>query len=187
MAFLGGGRWCCPVPRVASPARNYLGSTTNYLTRFDVRIGAPSQISWLRCGLWRSLVSALVWGTRGRRFKSSQPDVSAARHLPVSGRHDTFLTAHACRANCFASRRPNPTGVPSEVVVLPRGQMLCPTGGGCSGSALRRRWRRRGTQQIFPRTCRYPTTQRGDSEDRVASKPGLQRVRREFHSHLEAL
>lgn len=25
-------------------------------------------------GLWRSLVSALVWGTRGRRFKSGQPD-----------------------------------------------------------------------------------------------------------------
>ena len=25
-------------------------------------------------GLWRSLVSASVWGTEGRRFKSSQPD-----------------------------------------------------------------------------------------------------------------
>lgn len=31
----------------------------------------------LRCsfaGLWRRLVSALVWGTRGRGFKSRQPD-----------------------------------------------------------------------------------------------------------------
>src|SRR6056297_3624295 len=25
-------------------------------------------------GLWRSLVSALVWGTRGREFESPQPD-----------------------------------------------------------------------------------------------------------------
>ena len=27
-------------------------------------------------GTWRSLVSALVWGTRGRRFKSGRPDHS---------------------------------------------------------------------------------------------------------------
>src|SRR5215218_2470154 len=27
------------------------------------------------CGTWRSLVSALVWGTRGRRFKSGRPDL----------------------------------------------------------------------------------------------------------------
>jgi hypothetical protein len=25
-------------------------------------------------GVWRSLVSALVWGTRGPRFKSGHPD-----------------------------------------------------------------------------------------------------------------
>ncbi len=32
-------------------------------------------------GLWRSLVSASVWGTEGRRFKSSQPDkFDVARH-----------------------------------------------------------------------------------------------------------
>jgi hypothetical protein len=29
-------------------------------------------------GLWRSLVSALDWGSRGRRFKSGQPDSKAA-------------------------------------------------------------------------------------------------------------
>ena len=28
-------------------------------------------------GTWRSLVSALVWGTRGRRFKSGRPDVKS--------------------------------------------------------------------------------------------------------------
>ncbi len=31
-----------------------------------------------RYGLWRSLVSALDWGSRGRRFKSSQPDHKGA-------------------------------------------------------------------------------------------------------------
>ncbi len=34
-------------------------------------------------GLWRSLVSALVWGTRGRRFKSSQPDQFLGGGEPV--------------------------------------------------------------------------------------------------------
>ena len=33
------------------------------------------------CGLWRSLVSALDWGSRGPGFKSRQPDV---RHTPVN-------------------------------------------------------------------------------------------------------
>ncbi len=40
------------------------GKPTARLSRYRARLG----------GLWRSLVSALVWGTRGRRFKSSQPD-----------------------------------------------------------------------------------------------------------------
>ena len=30
-------------------------------------------------GLWRSLVSASVWGTEGREFKSPQPDRRAWR------------------------------------------------------------------------------------------------------------
>ena len=34
--------------------------------------GGLSMMSAL--GTWRSLVSALVWGTRGRRFKSGRPD-----------------------------------------------------------------------------------------------------------------
>src|ERR671919_2484861 len=33
-----------------------------------------------RDGTWRSLVSALVWGTRGRRFKSGRPDGSGCSH-----------------------------------------------------------------------------------------------------------
>jgi cardiolipin synthase (CMP-forming) len=32
---------------------------------------------WWVDGTWRSLVSALVWGTRGRRFKSGRPDDGA--------------------------------------------------------------------------------------------------------------
>ena len=36
---------------------------------------------YARCshGLWRSLVSALDWGSRGREFKSPQPDKSFPR------------------------------------------------------------------------------------------------------------
>ena len=40
-------------------------------------------------GTWRSLVSALVWGTRGRRFKSGRPDSEARdRH---QDRHRTSI------------------------------------------------------------------------------------------------
>jgi cardiolipin synthase (CMP-forming) len=35
-------------------------------------------------GTWRSLVSALVWGTRGRRFKSGRPDQPAGSDRRVS-------------------------------------------------------------------------------------------------------
>jgi hypothetical protein len=34
--------------------------------------GKPSKIE--RIGVWRSLVSASVWGTEGPRFKSGHPD-----------------------------------------------------------------------------------------------------------------
>src|SRR6185436_1569947 len=36
--------------------------------RSRVSYGSP------RCGAWRSLVSALVWGTKGREFESRRPD-----------------------------------------------------------------------------------------------------------------
>jgi hypothetical protein len=32
----------------------------------------------MRNGAWRSLVSALVWGTRGPEFKSRRPDLTEA-------------------------------------------------------------------------------------------------------------
>ena len=32
-----------------------------------------------RRGAWRSLVSALVWGTKGRRFESGRPDSNLRR------------------------------------------------------------------------------------------------------------
>ena len=32
-----------------------------------------------RRGAWRSLVSALVWGTRGRQFESARPDWKSSR------------------------------------------------------------------------------------------------------------
>ena len=41
-----------------------LGTVSRLYKTVRVRVG----------GLWRSLVSASVWGTEGRRFKSSQPD-----------------------------------------------------------------------------------------------------------------
>lgn len=37
-------------------------------------------------GLWRSLVSALDWGSRGREFKSPQPDQRKSRWELVSRR-----------------------------------------------------------------------------------------------------
>ncbi len=43
----------------------------------------PAPIGWrLHSGLWRSLVSASVWGTEGREFKSPQPDHPKRRARP---------------------------------------------------------------------------------------------------------
>ena len=39
----------------------------------SVRCGTRNVLT--RNGLWRSLVSAIDWGSRGRRFKSGQPDL----------------------------------------------------------------------------------------------------------------
>lgn len=39
-----------------------------------------------RHGLWRSLVSASVWGTEGREFKSPQPDPSLVADCLLGGR-----------------------------------------------------------------------------------------------------
>ena len=50
------------------------------------RADERSRVSYgsLRCGAWRSLVSALVWGTKGREFESRRPDCdSGPRGSPV--------------------------------------------------------------------------------------------------------
>ena len=49
------------------------------LERLSLRVScwspvARSSINIPSHGLWRSLVSALDWGSRGREFKSPQPD-----------------------------------------------------------------------------------------------------------------
>ena len=63
-------------------------------------------------GVWRSLVSALVWGTRGRQFKSGHADhfLAAKRLLPVA--HMTALDprlphSHDARLSRTTGRRPS--------------------------------------------------------------------------------
>jgi len=69
-------------------------------------------------GAWRSLVSALVWGTRGPRFKSGRPDCVVSGcgafcrspRSPNRSNESAVRTAaeleqcRACRAKCLASR-----------------------------------------------------------------------------------
>jgi hypothetical protein len=50
------------------------GAVSAFVTDRGVRAGFIVE----KLGTWRSLVSALVWGTRGRRFKSGRPDEDAA-------------------------------------------------------------------------------------------------------------
>ena len=87
LALLRGGGRGGPLPRVAG----HRGLHRPVLTRRPIRgwggrvAGLPSSLH----GLWRSLVSASVWGTEGRRFKSSQPDsekpLLSGGFLPFSG------------------------------------------------------------------------------------------------------
>ena len=92
MAFLGGRRGCGDLFRVARVPRDFVGGTATVLSLERLRNSAASEVSWLRCGLWRSLVSALVWGTRGRRFKSSQPDTNVVRHQKVASHSVAFVS-----------------------------------------------------------------------------------------------
>ena len=78
---------------MARCSRDYVGGTTTVLSTQRLRIRAATEVSWRRCGLWRSLVSALVWGTRGRRFKSSQPDTNVILLL-LEGDHIAALVAN---------------------------------------------------------------------------------------------
>jgi hypothetical protein len=52
------------------------------VTRLRLR-SKPTAYTHQPYGLWRSLVSALVWGTKGRGFESRQPDHEAAGHERV--------------------------------------------------------------------------------------------------------
>lgn len=49
-----------------------------------------------RHGLWRSLVSALVWGTRGPGFKSRQPDSATKEQRRARGRAGSLIWVLAC-------------------------------------------------------------------------------------------
>ena len=48
-----------------------VGHSARHVAALETR-GADTMRPHL--GVWRSLVSALVWGTRGPRFKSAHPD-----------------------------------------------------------------------------------------------------------------
>jgi hypothetical protein len=55
-------------------------------------------------GAWRSLVSALVWGTRGREFKSPRSDHRSSRTQPHSGFGTT--KPDGCECDAIWSCRP---------------------------------------------------------------------------------
>ena len=93
MAFLGGRRGCSDLFGMAGGARDFVGGSGTVLSLQRLRIRAAAEVSWPRYGLWRSLVSALVWGTRGRRFKSSQPDTNVILLL-LEGDHIAALVAN---------------------------------------------------------------------------------------------
>jgi hypothetical protein len=69
-----------------------------------------------RHGLWRSLVSALDWGSRGREFESPQPDPlsrlyveSATRSVVVDANRDAnSLQRHDRRGRGARLRREHP-------------------------------------------------------------------------------
>ena len=58
------GYWCQPLVPPEDSRRTVQGSRVGWWLGYGLRVP----------GLWRSLVSALDWGSRGRRFESSQPD-----------------------------------------------------------------------------------------------------------------
>ena len=83
MAFLGRRRGCSDLFGMAGAARDFVGGAATALSLQRLRIHAVAEVSWPRYGLWRSLVSALVWGTRGREFKSRRSDHFPFRRLLI--------------------------------------------------------------------------------------------------------
>src|SRR5918999_4865264 len=59
-------------------------------------------------GTWRSLVSALVWGTRGRRFKSGRPD-----ELPSAAQIRCDLSTRSSCRGIVESPHAESTGIDS--------------------------------------------------------------------------
>src|ERR1044072_5572823 len=60
-------------------------------------------------GLWRSLVSALDWGSRGREFKSPQPDSERAGRKPEIPGYSPGVSfvGHRCSLRLSKSRTHN--------------------------------------------------------------------------------
>ena len=68
------------------------------LARSTLARGPRQERSTRQSGAWRSLASALDWGSRGRRFKSCRPDFTCRKSLSCNDlRHDelqvTFLSS----------------------------------------------------------------------------------------------
>ena len=92
-----------------------------------------------RDGAWRSLVSALVWGTRGPEFKSRRPDCeeprsrgfsireSNERALPLPERcrgTGSFVGARREGCDALTSRSPRPPTREAEVDAEPSGMTV---------------------------------------------------------------
>ena len=87
-------------------------------------------------GLWRSLVSASVWGTEGRRFKSSQPDSEKPLLSGGSSRHErppnastSSTTSTTQGATTVTTSLRSDTKPPSPSPNSVRGPWVLPAGG----------------------------------------------------------
>ena len=84
----------------ASPAPPRFGVTGRGLLRTaDAEAGEGGGVRSGLCGLWRSLVSASVWGTEGPGFESRQPD------------HQHRRSAGTCRKDGTLTRGPDTLNV----------------------------------------------------------------------------
>ncbi len=91
--------------------------------------GCP--LGWRRRGAWRSLVSALVWGTRGPEFESRRPDNESPAHAGVSSSHGLRRSSPDSRKSPNASTRgretrraPSAPGRPSRATGARRSSKL---------------------------------------------------------------
>ena len=86
------------IPRVHRAITDHCFISAKIIHQLFVRvartIGTRYNVS-RSIGAWRSPVSALAWGARGRRFKSSRPDLNSAYPESVNFRVCCFLTKNA--------------------------------------------------------------------------------------------